>query len=794
MTKEPANAEAAQASVVTMPTRPTFGQLWQVPLFLVGALALLGVWLTKPYWYDPEGQQAQRCLDHARELLQDPEAALNAVPDQLLVALKHLDRYPARKGEAHFLLGSVYLRLADALPSVRTQELRHEARKHLEWAEVLGVPAPDRPVLKYRVAKAWFQTGADPHKVILYLLESLEQIPDSRVEGYAMLTETYLALPQPDLHAALKANERLLQLPEADETQLTPARLLRGEILMQLHERDAARKVLARIGSNAPPLLRSRARHLRARSFQEEEAWAEAAVVWNAILADPQEPAGERGPVYYYLGWCDRNLHHVAAAASWWEQAVARGGEYGQAAALCLADLRLELGDRAPVPALVKQALARVTRPEEYHNGLVDLVYARRVLENAVRAFQAVDNFAEAEELALLFPRVAPAETAYVQLGRILDAWAKRLAEQLAQTKDPASVPNQRAAIEACYRDAALAFDGAAEAAASAATKFDFYFHAAQDYAQGQDFNHAITALEQVLKLNPPLERQNEIWYRLGEAHQALHHTDAAAKAFRNCIGGNGPFAFRARYQLSLMDKPADAEAALLQNLDLMRLEPDREAEEKTLYRLAYLLYQRGDYRMAAQRWEQALRDYPANAGANLARYRLGDCYRQLAELENRNRGPSAPFRDVTDGHHYKQYVYWQKKAEANYLKLVDDLEALQAARGLAEADATMLRQARFALADCEFDSGNFDEAIRLYNNLARQYQNQVDGLRAVRSLYQCFVVRIPPDPINAHATLQRAREMLNNLDDNAFAGQPPSQGRAAWEMWLREQSKSLAP
>ena len=46
-----------------------------------------------------------------------------------------------------------------------------------------------------------------------------------------MLTQAYLHQPTPDIHAALQANERQLQLPISDENLQAPARLLRGESL-----------------------------------------------------------------------------------------------------------------------------------------------------------------------------------------------------------------------------------------------------------------------------------------------------------------------------------------------------------------------------------------------------------------------------------------------------------------------------------------------------------------------------------------------------------------------------------
>ena len=44
------------------------------------------------------------------------------------------------------------------------------------------------------------------------------------MEGYTVLTQAYLQLDKPDLEAALDANLRLRNLPQANEETLAPAR------------------------------------------------------------------------------------------------------------------------------------------------------------------------------------------------------------------------------------------------------------------------------------------------------------------------------------------------------------------------------------------------------------------------------------------------------------------------------------------------------------------------------------------------------------------------------------------
>ena len=467
-----------------------------------------------------------------------------------------------------------------------------------------------------------------------------------------------------------------------------------------------------------------------------------------------------------------------------------------QAASLRLAELQVESGQRAAVFPLYERALNGVTKPDDYRNTLVDLARVRQMLESGCRALQETKDFENAHKLALLHTRLAAAEPAQVLLGQVAEAWAHALLE-------PSPTTRTSETARTYFQEAANAYEAAAQASTALSARSAWLWHAGQDFLLGHDFAHAVSVLERFLKQNPrpPVEQQAEAWYRLGQAHQALGHTAVATASYKQCIAVGGPFAFRARYQLALAEidsgHPTDAEESLRQNLELMHLEPDREAHEKSLYALADLLYRRRDHRMASQRWEQALTLYPTNPDASAARYRLADCYRHLADVEYQSLRPGEPFARSTHGHYRKQYILWLEMAGANYQKVIDDLEARQTAGRLTGAEANLLRQAQFALAACRFDGGNFDEAIRLYNQLARRYQSQVDGLKAARELYRCYVVPIPPDVTNARATLQRALIMLNSLEDSAFQGLPEIESRPAWEKWHKwavDELRKLSP
>src|SRR5262249_26252178 len=145
---------------------------------------------------------------------------------------------------------------------------------------------------------------AEPARVLEPLAQAGNAAVDDPFAHYEMLTQVNLKLSPPNLPGALEANAKQIALPTDNEDLLGPARLLRGELLLRLNQRDEARKVLERIRRSAPPGVYARARLLRAQTCQEDRLWAEASALWEEILKDTQEPMAEPGRAMYHLGVC----------------------------------------------------------------------------------------------------------------------------------------------------------------------------------------------------------------------------------------------------------------------------------------------------------------------------------------------------------------------------------------------------------------------------------------------------------------------------------------------------------
>jgi tetratricopeptide (TPR) repeat protein len=776
---------------------PSFRTLWQVPVFLLGLTVLIGVWLTRPWWNDPRTRKFELALESARAALEEGSSdSLNQSLILLTQQLPELGWFPRRAGEVHFLLGSTYLRQADKRGGVTAQEMNRQAVVHLDQAQARGVPESDRNLLAFRLGKALDRTGGEPNKVVYYLSQSVESLPADRVlegrfEAFGMLTQAYLKLG--NRQAALEANERQLQLPILDqEALLAPARLLRGELLWE-QNRAEARRALARISSDAPPAVLSRARFLLALGYQLDESWTEAAALWKILLAAGTEDAALRPQILFYLGWCYRHLERSPEAVQIWQQLISTQGPEAQAASLRLGELRLEAGARSEALGLYERGLAGVARPDQYGNPLVTLAEARELLTGAARACLQSGAFAEAERFLDLYSRIGNRDDTLVLRSAALEAWA--VAEQKeAAGKEPARARPLLDAARKHLSQAAEAYRDAAEMTADPSARADRIWHAGRDYLQAQDFAGALKALERYLQLAPASERVGEAYYRIGQAYQALNRKDAAGKAYRECIGleklepipKSRPFTFRARYQLALMalaeDKRRDAEEMLRQNLELMRQEPDPEAEEESLFTLSELLFLDKLYSEASSYWEQALSRYPTYIDRAWARFCLAECYRHLAEQELQSQRSSL-FLEMREHSRHQHRVYLQR-ALANYEKLVTDLEA-QPAGALSATEQRVLELARVAKAQCFFNLGDYRVAIPLFHALANRYPGSVEGLMALQQQWFCY--KESADRQGAAATLTSMRLFLEAMDDKAFEHRPPNQSRQAFRELIQE-------
>jgi len=745
---------------------PKQSSRWHVPIFLLGLAALAMVWFGRPMWHISDYQKLNRQLSAAREALSESPPDLKRAKELTEAALYRAQQFPERFGEAQYLAGSFYCRLAMQSPPQEAGPTWEKARFHLEEAAKATVPEADRARFSYELGKARFHTGAPPQEVIDCLSGTVDSVAEDRAEGYRLLAESYLRIS--NFQAALDANKKQLDLPQIDEKLLAPARLLRGKLFLQLHQPGEARKVLSRIAPTTPAIY-AEARFLRAQSCQVDNLYEEAARLWEEMLKDPNRTQPyQLDQVHYSLGECYFRMDRLGDAVANWEKCVREGSEGAQAATLRLAGIKLSKMDLPGAEADFTHALESLKSPADYHNSLLDLKDAQRLIEQACKSYRVQGDYERSLKMADLYKKLAPPEASQGLIGEAADEWAKHLDLD----------HKNKANAQKVYREAAAAYEKAAGLARAPTDQAKWLWLSADRFRKAQDSDQSVAMLRAFLRAEALPERRGEGWLALGTIYQESHQDEDARGALFKCIECPGIFGLRARYRLAKMhieeDKLDEAESELKQNLKLLEQTPDLEAHEITLFMLGDLYFRRGNYRLAALRYQEALDQYPNNPATITVRWRLAECYRKLAQLETNRPGT---YQNID------RFRTWMQMAKANYEKLVDDLAGLEA-RGLLKLDGEkILHQTEFMVAECCFDLEQFEEAARIYDILADRYRYRIDGLTALKQSYRCYMALHMPE--KAREALNRLRETLRALDENLFKGQPDDMDGKGWLKWL---------
>lgn len=783
--------------------RARFSQLWQFPTLAAGVLTLVLVAAGGVWQHDQAYAELQNELTLLRERLLHTDGDAQEVLPLAETLVDRSRRYTDLAGSAHLLLGMALLRAAGSAPAEDIRDLRSLARAQLEQAETRGVPAEQRPQLWYQLGKLLYQSGGEQKQVICYLSRSLPEGAENPAEGYSMLVQTYLKLPNPDIDAALRCTEEQIKLT-GDEETLTRVRLLQGELLVRKQMYEPALQALERIGTQASASIRKRALYLRALCAEEQKQWAKAAPLWQELLLCAEDVPGGKRRILYTLGNCYWNVYprREAEARQAWQQAKQEGGAEGQAAAILLAEIALHATPPSYDLAFadLQHALQQVKTPRDYQNRLLDLPELLQILRQALTAAIEQKAFAPAEQLAQLCLRVEEAGAATEQLAQICRTWADYLDKQAELVTREEAVP-LLAAAKVRWQQAAQNYQQAVQLRPRD-QQMSLLWSCIQAYRHAGE-NARVAALLQQYVLLPLTPRQRaEGWYLLAETQLELGQRAEAHKNFFKCLEyPDSTWAYRARYQLAVEkireERYDQARQILEQNLSVTSLELDRPSHEKSLYKLAILLYQRGEYAQAYLYLKEATRQYPDHPDVFFVRDLLGDTYRKLAKQESDQLVQAEQIPSQALVHARRQRLQWLEQAHETYQKLEDSLRDKKYRAKLTAKEQKLLGKTTFVVADIQYDMNNFTESLRQYQQLTEEYKGRVEELIACQRIWRCLIVM--SEPAQQGLALTALRQVLPSAQNN-LARIPEEQfqhssnwSRQDWQRWLSEVNLQLS-
>jgi tetratricopeptide (TPR) repeat protein len=786
-------------------------QLWQLPTFLIGIAALFAVWQARPYLRPTAAERYARDLNQLRQHLE--KAGPDAAAVQSL--LRRIESTPAPVplvAQARFLTGSAYVALGEAGGSPEDVATRWKAaREYLESVAPGDLPVADQQRLPYRLGKAWACTGGvEPSKVIDAISRAL-QSGDDAAEGLRLLADQYLKLTPPDPKKARDSlREYLSRASRADPGALSQARLRLGQLHNQLGELDEARKVLERIGPDAPADVYVAARASLAHSYQSEEDWNQAIRSYEQARDARGASAALRGPIFYQLAVCYLRVNRRADAIAALDQARAGSGPEGTAAAIRLAELQLRDPNAHETAAkALEAALANITKADQYHNEYLPLNEGRAVYEEAATQYRLSGEF----ELAL---RVIRAYAGIAEPGRdqellieVHEAWGNALVQQ--SLRDDGDRARLEDSARQQFRQAAQLLQALVEKKLPA-ERGESVKKAAELWVKAGDKAQATKAIKELAPgIDLPADKAGDEWLAKGEAALAAKDKGEAMQLFEKALQRSGPHLPKARLLLARLlletrDGPSEEKAIglLEQNLS-PELEKDKEIHEQSAYALAFALYQKRDWRKAELRFAQALQFYPESEQGTLARYHLGRCYWWMAaqeavriqeadtKLADKNLAdePRRQLESVKEGSskHYRELLM---KAREPFQQV--EAQLLKAAiTSLSPDDALLLTRVSFLAAECAFYLGEYEECVDRYQKLQERYSGKVEFLIAGSQLWQCYSVYLE-QPDKARYVLSQMREAFAKMPDTAFDATAEIRKRSFWEKWFEQVEGGPAP
>jgi len=756
----------------------SIGQLWQAPVFVVGLAALVFTWIRHPEFPQSPGARLDQEIAEALHALEDRDHYRALVLAQQ--SLEKAGQSPQLTGDIHFVLGSAHLMAAEVAPDGERAQTAARALADLQQADQWGVAKDRQPQLQYRLAVAQYMNGTDSKRVVEILENVLANDPQDRLEGYRLLTRLYLAAKPPNLDAALRANEKLLGLALLENAN--SVRMQQGDILLRLKRFDEAVDVLNRIPAGAAEF--TEARRGVATCLLEKGDWKSAALLLEQATGPEQPPSPVLARNLHALALCHQRAQRYDDAVRVLERIrkTMPGGEESQAASLQLGDVKRLQGRDDEALTCFKQGLDAIQGP--YQNTIVKLEAAQQMVGSALASWHAVDDFVRTRSLAESYHRIATAgeaERCFAVASQSAGIAHQRLADH---ASGKPSEDQLQSALK-YFTEAAQSFETVARSWEGQPAQANFLWAAAENFHRARQHERAAAVWERYLALEFAEKRSAEAYINLGEAHQALKKPVAAIEAWKKATVFTGPHQCRAKYLLAMSymerKQDVDAEAMLQSIVKNAPADPEPAEYRLAMFAMGQLLFNQDRFAEAATQLQRAIELYAGEPQTLYSRYGLAEAYRQMAADEERqSRGTGTLAAAANFRKNRKEYL---EKSLEQFKTINYQLADARANRPLNEKDQRYLRASRFGSAKCLYDLARYEEAITLYEDLAKTYQNRAEALMALSEIIRFYDALKKYD--QCRTAVERFRVAMNRLDDSQFAA--PNTSRAQWKAWLEK-------
>lgn len=328
-------------------------------------------------------------------------------------------------------------------------------------------------------------------------------------------------------------------------------------------------------------------------------------------------------------------------------------------------------------------------------------------------------------------------------------------------------------------------------------------------YDRAGDLQRAIGALELFVAERPTDPKTPDALLRLGRTYQAMGMFDQAIAAYQKNI-----FRYEKSLAASRSGVPlaqayvakgpewyGKAEKALKATLESqLNITPEAEDFRNALFELAQLYYRTGRFEESISRFSEFADRYPKEDRLPQVLFLMADSYRKSAGLlkavatattrptTDPSTGPTAvassSSTSANDAATRAEVAAARRErldsARAYYDRVIDYFKVAPPERDL---DRLYVKLAHFYRADCLYDNGSYDEAIRLYDAAALRYQDDPSSLAAYVQIVNAYLALGRPD--DAKVANERAKWLLRRMPADAFKDGKFALPKKYWEDWL---------
>lgn len=771
--------------------RSAVADRWQVPLLaLAMGMFVIGLVGLRPAAHTPAFDDFLAEIDSLIRAGLYADAAVRTAN-----ALEDAERPPDQIAALHGRFAQANYYRAASMPRPR-EELARNVVAHYELSKTKDRPLSAEAHRHVADALVWIgrPDAAEPH----YEAALAGGVADALVVHRRLYEIRDARRPRDD--AALRAHlDRFLKLAEAHPEHWLWATDKKVRHLMSDGDTTGAKQladdVAARL-ANTP--FEDELDYLRALTRDRLGEYVDAAHILTSVLQRGTAEDAVSARCAWLLGETILHDGRPQAAALQFEDVIHRypGSDWHSASLLGTAEAEVALGryDRAIENYRTLLAMPAPTHPDAQVDRdviRVSLTTQYEQLRRDGRLEPALAMLALADELAaglsdeMRAPYASRLASLHVELANRDRASLRSLgadqAEQRAETETRIA-EHLKAAGSALQRYSDLMTREAEVAAAS-------LFESAEMFDRAGEGERTIGVLRTFLRRWPGDARVPEVLFKLGQRLQAAGRFEEAVQVYARNLTNypTTPAALQSYLPLAECHLAIGGEGLIESERVLLSVvapttpdgvfTPTAQEYRDAVFLLGDLYAMQGRYEEAVTRYEEAVQRYPEDERMTRAQFMLADAYRRSASALRDELDEAGQYREQV----HRDFVSRMERAADLFLAVADEIRGRPAP--LSSTDGLHFQFALLYQGDCLFDLGRYRDALKVYEESAWTFHDQVRALSAYVQIMLCHAYL--GQPAQGRAALARAQQIARKIPEDEFAPAGVGLSKSEWESYL---------